>query len=181
MVIPMQVTYTTTLDDFVALNRHVSQKSSDVRISFLMRWLFPPMIGVALALVLGVLYDLSSIAWFVIAVSIVYALIYPSFSRVWIDQYIRKHLKPYEKLAGKTTMILGEESLTVINEIARSEMKWKDIERVDVNGDYTFIFLVGKSAAILPKHGFESIKDYEEARDLALAKVADRNDPQPTE
>jgi hypothetical protein len=78
-------------------------------------------------------------------------------------------------LIGPTTLVLTDESLIEITESIRSEAKWKDMDRVDEVGDYTFIMVTSSTAAIVPRHGFEQESDYIKVRDFAKSRVGRRD------
>ena len=74
-------------------------------------------------------------------------------------------------VVGAITLILTDESLTEITETTRSEIKWKDMERVDEVGNHTFIMVNPLLAAIVPRHGFANEQDYVKVRDFVKARV----------
>ncbi len=81
-------------------------------------------------------------------------------------------------MIGPITLILSEDRLVEITETTRSEMRWEDMKGLDVSVDYTFIFVTGLSAAIVPRLGFDSDNEYEAVRDYAIARLKDQTDPQ---
>jgi hypothetical protein len=169
----VQITYMTTLEDYVAFNRHVARKSAVLWAIFLLGWLVLPIIAAIALPVLIILSDLWSIAVIVGLFGLLYAAIYPPVYRWWYDEIMRAHARGLgtRGVIGRITLVLTEQSLVEITETTRSEVRWQDVNGVEVAGDYTFIFVTGLSAAILPRYGFECDEDYEGVKEFALAKV----------
>ncbi|WP_420841886.1 YcxB family protein [Fimbriiglobus ruber] len=103
---------------------------------------------------------------------LLYAFWFPLTYKSRVEGLLRAHLQKNGSrgIVGPITLILTDDSLTEITEITRSEARWQNIQRVDVSGDYTFIYVNSSSAAILPRHGFDSGEEYEAVRDFALAR-----------
>lgn len=168
----MQITYTTTLEDYVAFNRHVTWKSAVMWEVVLLCWLVVPAIAVACAAVLVMTEDSWAVAMIVAGIGLAYAVVFPPICRIWVDGLVRAFAKGLgtRGMIGRITLILTEESLVEITETTRSEVRWQDIKGVEVTRKHTFIFITGLSAAILPRHGCGSDKDYDAAREFALAQ-----------
>jgi hypothetical protein len=167
----MQVSYTTTLDDYVAYNRHVVGKSAIFRAVLLIGWL-----GIAgVALVSGVLLAFAEDLWPVglkLAIfGVIYGAIFPLLWWPLLSWLVRAFAKGRgtRGMLGPITLILTEETLTDITETTRSEVKWKNIKGVDVAANHTFIFVTGLLAAIVPRRGFEREEDYEAVSKFAVA------------
>jgi len=175
----MQVTYTTTLDDYVAFNRHSARKSPVVKANFFLGWFVVPAIAGAVGLALAQVENLRPVALFVVVGGLFYAVSYPLVSHWWFDWYIRSYAQGLgtRGMLGRTTLILTAESLVEITETTRSEVRWKDIKGVEETGDYLFILVTGVSAAIVPRHGCEEADDFDAVREFALAQVAQKAEP----
>lgn len=171
--IRLQVPYTTALDDYVAFNRHVFRKSRTMWVAFVLGWLLIPIIALAIAVGLVLSPDLWLFGLCAAAFGLLYGAIYPPIYYWWLDWFIRSFARQLgtRGMLGQITLILTDESLTEITETTRSEVRWENVHGVDVVGDYTFIFITGISAAILPVHGFAVRNDYEAVRELAISRV----------
>lgn len=168
----MKVRYTVTLNDFVAWNLHVTKKSGVGRTAHLVTWLALPMFFAWLAIQL--LQDENKPAALVLVVLALFWLaVFPSIHQALLARNVRTFVKKLggRGIIGERTLILSEELLVVISETFRTEVRWENLTGVEVVGDYTYIFLSGISALIVPRHGFESEAEYEGTRDFALRKL----------
>jgi hypothetical protein len=171
----VEVRYTVTLEDFVALNLYLTRKSGVGRAGYLTVWLGLPllcMVGAAQVLQ----HDNQPMAFGLMAVAVFTLVIFPSSYRAALARNARAFVKKLggRGIIGERTLILSEESLVAISETFRTEARWENMTGVDVVGDYTYIFIAGISALILPRHGCDSDEEYDAARDFALRKLADR-------
>jgi hypothetical protein len=158
----MEVTYRTTAEDYVAFCQHALSDSRVFRRNYLAVWLAVPAL-----LIVGGLAHYSYSRWDTTMTLVAVAtptclLAYPPLHRLWVSSYLRR----YTAQAGTRGVvgdILTTESLAVITETTRSEVHWRDVHRIDEEGDYTFIYVTPLGAAIVPRHGFPSESDYEAA------------------
>lgn len=168
----MEVSYTTTLDDYVAYSWHLWRKSGAVRKNFLSDWLFLPalsFVGAAGLLACGYVVSAGVCA----AVAVLYVAVYPTMYRRWAKRYIRDYAKEQggRGVIGRIRLILSEESLVEITELTRSEARWRDMHGIEEFDDYTIIMVTGMTAAILPRHGFEREQDYLLVKDFARKRI----------
>ena len=171
----MQVRYTVSLDDFVALNLYLTRKSGAGRPGFLMVWLGLPILcatGAVWLLELG----REMVAIWLLGVAVFWLLMIPSRFREGQARGIRAFVKKLggRGIIGERGLSLSEELLVAVSETFRTEVRWENMTGVDVVGDTTYIFISGISALILPRHGFDSDAEYEAVRDFALRKLAGR-------
>jgi YcxB-like protein len=166
----VEVSYTTTLDDYVAYAWHMWRKSKAVRGAYLSGWLFFPALGLLGAAAFFVLGSRVG-AGVCVGAAVLYAAIYPAYYRRWTTGYLRAYAKDFgvRGVFGPIRLILSEESLVEITELTRSEARWPEMYGIEEVGDCTFILVTGMSAAILPRHGFEREDDYFTVRDFARA------------
>jgi hypothetical protein len=175
----VEVRYTVTLEDFVAFNLYISRKAGVGRPGYLMIWLGFPLLcaaGAALLLqrengplTLGLALGLGGVA-------AVWPFTFPSSYRSALARNARAFVKNLggRGIIGARALIFSEERLVAISETFRTEARWENMTGVDVVGDYTYIFIAGISALILPRHGCDSDAEYEAARDFALRKLTGR-------
>jgi hypothetical protein len=167
----VEVRYTTTMDDLIDAMVHVRRTMPFLR---RMNQLIVGMIIVGGGLWTLILFAESpTAALFVGLLTIVFVAAYPQFHRVTERRHVGKQINAMgaHGLIGRITLVLTDESLTEQTETVRSEVRWQDMNRVEVVGDITYIFLTGMSMAIIPRHGFERDEDYMAVRDFAIAKL----------
>ena len=168
----MEVTYTTTVDDFVALQRHFLRKFRAARVVDLLVWLLVPAVAVLAAVVL-LIEDFWEAGLYVALGGLLFAVLYPLMGPSIFDRLIRLCARQMgtHGAIGRTTLVLTNESFVEITETTRTEVRWEDIHGVDEAGDYTFIFVTGLSAAIVPRNGFCDAAEYQMVRELVLARI----------
>jgi hypothetical protein len=171
----MEVRYTLKLKDFVAMNLYLTRKSGAGRTRYLVAWLGPVTLfvaGAAWLLVQG--HEVAACAPAIFAVF--WLLTIPPRYRAGLERNVRTFVKRLgaRGVLGERALILSEELLVVVTETYHTEVRWENLQGIEVVGDYTYIFIAGISAVILPRHGCASDEEYEATRDFALRKLADR-------
>jgi hypothetical protein len=171
----VEVSYTTTVDDYVAFALHLWRKSKVGRGSYLVNWLLLPVLGLLGPAAVVASNGLSVGAAVCAGGALLYAAIFPACYRLLYANYIRAYAKKLgtRGVIGPIRLILSEESLVEITEKTRSETRWRDIEGIEEADGYTFILVTGMTAAILPRQGFEREDDYRRVRDFARARIRD--------
>jgi hypothetical protein len=178
----MHVRYTVTLDDFVAFNLYITRKSGAGRPGYLIMWLVPPALGIA-ATVRLLQLDHLPLAIGLTGISLFWLVFLPVRFRDALARNARAFVKKLggRGIIGERGLILTEEMLVAVSEIARTEVRWENMAGVDVVGETTYIFISGISALIVPRRGFDSDAEYEAVRDFALRKLAGRKASDPRE
>jgi hypothetical protein len=177
----VEVRYTVTLDDFVAFNLYITHKSGVGRAGYLVFWLGFPFLCVAFAVLLLKLEPTALTVGLALGLC-AGAVVWPfTFPRSFRSAQARNTRAFVERLGGRgiigeRLLSLSEEKLVAVSETFRTEVRWENLTGVEEVGDYTYIFLAGISALILPRHGCDSDEEYEAARDFALRKLAGRNE-----
>jgi hypothetical protein len=173
----MEVTYTTTLDDYIAWNMHMFKRSSSMRRRYLLGWATIPIGCATMAIVLAELALLPAIAFGLIGV--LHAVLYPFLYRYQVESAIEAYANEHSSrgVIGRTTLILTEDTLTEQTASVRSVVRWQDMKGVEEVGDCTYIYITGLLAAIVPRRGFERAEDYEALRDFAIAKLGTMDKP----
>jgi hypothetical protein len=168
----MEVRYAVTLDDFVVFNLYITRKSGAGRGGYLTLWF-----GLPILLVLGavqlVQFNHEPAAFVLVALAVFWLFIFPSRYREGLARSTRAFVKNLggRGILGERRLILSEGLLVAISETFRTEARWENMTGVEVVGEYTYIFISGISALILPRHGFNSDAEYEAVRDFALRKL----------
>jgi hypothetical protein len=101
--------------------------------------------------------------------------LYPMSYRAAFQHNVRTQVrrKGSRGIVGDIRLILSEKSMVEITETTRTEVLWRDMVDVVEDGDYTYILVTGISAAILPRHAFDSDDEYDEVRDFAMARFGE--------
>jgi hypothetical protein len=174
----MKVRYTVTLDDLVALNLYLNKKSGAGRGAYLVTWLGLPIIC-ALGAVQVLQLDHIPFAFFLGILALFWLLVFPFRYRAALARGVRAFVTNLggRGIIGERSLIFSEELLVALSETVRTEVRWENMTSVDVVGEYTYIFLTGITALVLPRHGFDSDAEYEAARAYALRKLDGRVAP----
>ena len=167
----MEVSYTTTLDDYVACSLHSLKRSPSMKWRLALGWVLGPLgCWIGAALMVGVNPAIAA----VLAVSgVVCAVIVPSFQRASIASAVRAYAQDLgaSGVIGRITLVLDDDTLTERTESVQSVAHWRTMRGVEVVGDCTYIYVTGLLAAIMPRRGFERPEDYEAVRDFAVTKL----------
>ena len=177
----MEVRYTVTLDDLVAFNLYMTRKSGVGRPGYLIFWFGFPLFCAALAaLVLSLEPNALTVglALGLCAGAVVWPFTFPRSFRSAQARNTRAFVKRLggRGIIGERLLSLSEEKLVAVSETFRTEVRWENLTGVEEVGDYTYIFIAGISAVILPRHGCDGDEEYEAARDFALRMLAGRNE-----
>ncbi|QJW92715.1 YcxB family protein [Frigoriglobus tundricola] len=171
----MQVRYRVALSDFIALNLYLNKKSGVGRSRYLIAWLGLPLLCSAGA-VRALQLDREGPAFFMVGVAVLWLIVTPYGYRDALARNVRTFVKKLggRGIIGERALVFTEELLVAISETFRTEVRWENVQGVEVVGEHTYIFIAGISAVILPRCGFDSDEEYEAARDFALRKAGDR-------
>jgi membrane protein implicated in regulation of membrane protease activity len=175
----VEVSYTLAMDDTVAYTTYLMRKHGVGRALFLFCWLVIPLLSVGGAVwLLQLDEEWAVLAAVILALSgVIYTAIYPSLYRSTLQRRIRALTEKMgtRGLVGRRTLLFSEESLTEINEVGRSEVKWQDMERVEEVDETVYLFVTESAAWILPRRGFDSDADYDAARSFIFRKLAGKH------
>lgn len=165
----MEVTYTTTVDDYVAWCMHNRKRSPTQKWLYRTGWLLIPLgCFIRAATLFAQAVPSAAITWALAGV--IYTVIYPLFIRWSIRAYAQD--QGTRGVIGRITLVLTDDTLTERTESVQSVVRWQDMAGVDVVAERTYIYVTGMLAAIIPQHGFERAEDYMAVRDFAVAKLA---------
>jgi hypothetical protein len=169
----LEVTYTTTLDDYVTLSLHMLRRSWSACLTYYFSWLGVPTICLIVTATLVSYTDMGVAAILTGTVGMLHAVFYPAIRRVWVAGVVRGYAKDFGSrgVIGRITLMLSDTTFVEVTETTRSEAQWRDMKRIEVVGDSTYIYVTGLSTAIVPRHGFDRDEDYFATRDFALAKL----------
>lgn len=167
----MEVSYATTIDDYVAYNMHALKRSPSMKWRLALGWVLVPL-GCWIGAALMVSGDPAIAAALAIS-GVAYAVTGPFVQRAWIASAVRAYARDLgaSGVIGRITLVLDDDTLTERTESVQSVARWRDMKGVEVVGDCTYIYVTGLLAAIVPRHGFERPEDYEAVRDFAVAKL----------
>lgn len=167
----VEVRYTTTMDDFIDAMVHVRRNMPFMR---RVRQLIVVLFVFGGGLWTLILFAESPAeALFVGLLTVVFVAVFPQFHRITERSHVGKQIKAMgaRGLFGQSTLVLTEESLIEQTETIRLEVRWQDMNRVEIVGDNTYIYLTGMSMVIIPRHGFERDDDYIAVRDFVIGKL----------
>jgi hypothetical protein len=167
----VEVSYTTTLDDYVAFSLHTFKRSPSMKRRFVAAWVLVPLAFLLLAaMVWG---SDRFVAFSLAAGGVGAAILHPFLYRKNLERAVRAYAQDLgaRGVIGRITLVLTDESLTERTETTQSVARWQDMKGVEVVGDCTYIWVTGITAAIIPRHCFEREEDYEAVREFAVAKL----------
>jgi len=170
----MKVEFTTTIDDYVAFNRFAWRKSRSLRAVYIIGWFFLPILFSIIAL--GTMRQSLVHATIFAVPALLWLAAFPYVYRAQTNRQIRSFATRMgaPRTPVKSRLVPSNESITSIADSVTTTAKWADIKSVELDGDYTFVFLTAVSALIIPRHGFDSEDEYEEVREFALRQVRER-------
>lgn len=170
----MEVTYKTTLDDFVAYNMHLLKRSPSMRQKMVLSWVLLPIVCLFWAYILANPYPFSAV--FLVVAGVFIAIFYPLIYRGWVASSVRAYAQDLDArgVIGQITLILEEDTLTERAGAVQSVVRWQEMKGMEIVGEVTYVYVTGLLAAIIPKHGFERSEDYESVQAFVLAKLRDK-------
>ena len=173
----MEVTYTTTLDDYVAFGVHALKRSPSMKWRTGFGWALVPL---ACWLWASLLVATTPATAVVLAIGgLAYAALYPLAHRAWVSSAIRAYARDLgaRGVVGRITLVLADDTMTERTESVQSVARWQDMKGAEVVDDRTYVYVTGLLAAVIPRRGFERAEDYEAVRDFVLAKLARPAEP----
>jgi hypothetical protein len=162
----LEVTYTTTIDDYVRYAFHLRRKPV-ARTLYLFAWLFIPVVSLLWALVPPADHPEHSLYAGVLGLS--YLVLYPLWRWVSIRSFAKK--LEAEGVVGRITLTLDDKTLTEQTSKEKSVATWREMHGVEVVDDVTYIYVTTLLTAIIPRHCFERPEDYDAVRHFALVKL----------
>jgi hypothetical protein len=170
----MEVTYTTTVDDFVACHRHVLKRRTPFNWPFWGVWLLVP-----LGCVHWIVFHRTGYpehTFYASTAAILWLLLYPLCHRVGHDHHVSEYARLLEQhgTIGPITLLLDEETLTERNPVVEARARWKTMYELDDLGDVTYVYVTGVYTAIIPRHGFQRPEEYESVRTYIRERFAAR-------
>jgi len=167
----VEVEYYTTFDDYVAFNRHHRRQSWIVFCVRLMFYFFVLFWFVLCPI--GMLIEDARKYWPYVAFS--FAMAAAALPLHWILSRLASSLllhilakKKIQGSLGKTRLVLNDEWLTELTEAGSSAYMWRQVNHIDDTGDYLFIYVTRRSAAIIPKRAFASVGEFERLKTYAI-------------
>ncbi len=179
----MEFTYKIALEDLVAFNRFLLDRSSLMRVAFFTAWLVVPFLCLISFLALVAIDGYSNVTLFLALVGglflVVFPLLFPLIHGPLISFYLRLYMSSLDLrgMVGAATLIFTDESVLEVTERTRSEYPWKSILSVETTDDHAFLFVTGISALVLPRKGFADESQFYTARDFALSRFKAQGGP----
>jgi hypothetical protein len=179
----MEVSYDISPEDYVAGLLQLAKQSPIRRRAYIGCWIGVPL---TCAVAAGLILTIGSGAWILLGVFLAimgpaYAVVHPLRYWVGVENAIRAGLKRAgtRGLTGRITLVLTDESVTMIGKTFRTEARWKDVLRVTDGEDVMTIFLTDLSGIYIPRNGFVREEEYDRVREFVLARVARNPEPDP--
>jgi hypothetical protein len=167
----MEITYRLIEEDYVKFNLfHVRNSPTSTKTLKVQRYLIPAIYLVISVLfllilnppapVLGILFLVTGILWFVF---------YPKYYYGYIKRQVKKMMKEgkNEDLLGNQTIIFTEEGLHKTGFKGETKLLWSGIERLGEDDANLYLYNSAVSAIILPKRkisNLDEFKSYLQAR-----------------
>jgi hypothetical protein len=170
---PMEVTYTTTMDDYVAFNRYRAKQ-------WPLMWVIIVLGAITVIVIfvlVGAVIAFALTNWWILlgglAAGVLGAALYVPLFWPYFNCLVRLQAERHGNytMLGRTTLILSEDGLVEITKAARSEAKWVNMNSLIVDGDRTYIMVTGLSCALLPRYGFNDPRDYDAATEFAIEQM----------
>lgn len=170
----MHVKYQVEREDYIAFNLHHIKSVKMARPQKVLGWIIVP----ALLLFFGLITADASNAWWILIpyglLGLVYAAIYPWLYRRTVARRVKKYVDEHSMVGieGLCELILDEETINVINECWRFEIKWRYVHKIVETDTHAFIYTTAVGAAIVPKRFFLSDNEYRKVVDYAKERLA---------
>jgi hypothetical protein len=175
--VKFQITYTMTSWDYAAMTRAITRRPWQRSILTLVLWLFSVWCVLALfngiynpaVMVQAILASRSSL-WILAALFFV-VLTFSMFSHwfAWAISFLY-----YRQLASADatiTMTLTDAAIEGNSSVAEAKVPWVTVKRVIRERDHLFLPISKREAFILPRRGFRSDADFDEASRYAAAQT----------
>ena len=179
----MEVTYTTTVDDYVTWAEHEWRKVRprwswlDYVLGRFVPALFLPVLVAVVSGTSGgqplLIGGAAVVSCFMIVSPLVNWWLTWRRARDEFSDNLRAKKRSLEGRGeiGRLRLVLTDQTLTEWTSEGASVAYWRDMHGVEVAGDYTFVYVTPNSVAIIPRHGFDRDEDYAAVRDFAVAKL----------
>jgi hypothetical protein len=176
----VEVSYTTTIDDYVTFSLHTLTRSPSMKWRFSISWILLPLGCWIWAALLA--NDNPELAAMLAIGGVAYAIVYPFVHRVYVNRAVRAYAQDLgtRGVIGRITLVFADDTLTERTESVQSVARWRDMKGVEVVGDCTYVYVTGLLATIIPRHGFERAEDYDAVREFAVAKLGKPTEPDAT-
>jgi hypothetical protein len=167
----VKVSYTTTLDDYVKFSMHTLMRSPSMKWRLALGWILLPVGSWMWAALIAKTYPTEALM--LASGGALFFVVYPFFQRAWIRSSVRAYAKDLgaRGVIGHITLLLEDDTLTESTDSVRSTARWKDMKGIKEVGDCTYIYVTGLLTAIIPRHGFDRVEDYEAVKEFAFAKL----------
>jgi len=168
----LEVTYTTTVEDYVNYALSNFRRSPTMRMQRLLGW-----VGLSVILFGAAVLVALNVSWVlgipIALIGLVQVFGYPAYYRWWYRQTVRSQATDLgtQGVIGRITLTLTDDTLTERTTTTVSVARWDEMKGVVVEANYTFIMVSGLLAAIVPRLAFESDEAYAAVRDFAAARL----------
>lgn len=138
-----------------------------------LNWVGLTLTSFALAAVFYFIRDSGITALPLFLAGVFFLVFYPTWYWHSIKTYLSTSLVEADLrgIVGRIELKLTDESLTEVTETGRTEVRWDRMIGFEVLTDRAYIYVNEESAAMLPRAGFDTEKDYEAVLDFVISRL----------
>ena len=144
--------------DYINFNINNAKKSSSLKKSIFRQRILGPIIFLIIPFIIKTYSEIPIWYWFIIfgALSVVWIIFYPKYIEWEMARRVRKMLKEgnNENLFARRKIIISDKGVLERSSFGETNMKWKQIDKVEEIVDYIYIYISSVSAHIIPKRVF---------------------------
>ncbi len=144
--------------DYIDFNINHAKKSSSLKKSIFRQRILGPIIFLIIPFIIKTYSEIPIWYWFIIfgALSVVWIIFYPKYIEWEMARRVRKMLKEgnNENLFARRKIIISDKGVLERSSFGETNMKWKQIDKVEEIVDYIYIYISSVSAHIIPKRIF---------------------------
>ena len=147
-----------TVEDLAEWHEYYQRHSRFTRRTYLLSFVWGPIIGVILAAVAR-LSDFRTILATVVVTTILLSLYRTLMFPVRLRNIIKAVLNEgsHRAAAGPKTLSLGPDAIKEVGDYSQTAYKWTALEKVERNGNYLYLLMRGGGCFIVPKRCFSDV------------------------
>lgn len=168
----LEVSFTPSLEDLVALHTTALKRSPTLRKRLILSWVVIPVGLCTLAIGLWVAGVYEFVAIGIALAGVLVALFFPLVRRSWIVQWAWQHARmTAEGGLGPITLTLSDDEFRVRGKVTDTTARWENMKGVVAGLKHTIIVVTEQLVVIVPRSALGNDTNYMAVRDFALAKL----------